>query len=134
MTLHRQNKHNVQSVSETKSLKKKQLVGEIDDETLKDELEECKHFLGDTEIEKGRQRVTISPMEIGCTQFQPETRHSFRETQVCSNVEFCFLLCAQEYRRWNVSVLLCTRRQHFDGVIKTCGNQRSLEKNKEYNE
>ena len=33
------------------------IVGDVDDQSLTEELESCKHFLTDTEIENGRDRV-----------------------------------------------------------------------------
>ena len=33
------------------------IVGDIDDQRLREELESCKHFLTDTEMENGRHRV-----------------------------------------------------------------------------
>ena len=33
------------------------LVGDVDDQSLREELESCRHFLTDTDIENGRHRV-----------------------------------------------------------------------------
>ena len=33
------------------------IVGDVDDQSLREELESCKHFLSDTEMENGRHRV-----------------------------------------------------------------------------
>ena len=43
------------------------IVRDVDDQSLKEELESCKHFLTDTEMENGRHRVfnfAMSPFDI----------------------------------------------------------------------
>ena len=40
-----------------------QLVGEVDDETLKEELETCRHFVVDSEVENGGHRVSNVAMD-----------------------------------------------------------------------
>ena len=40
------------------------IVGDVDDQTLREELESCKHFLTDTEMENGRHRVFNFAMSV----------------------------------------------------------------------
>ena len=37
-------------------------MGDVDDQSLREELESCKHFLSDTEMDIGRHRVFNFPM------------------------------------------------------------------------
>ena len=50
-------RHYVQIVSGIKKTDAKQLVGQINNESLKEELGTCKHFFIDSELEIGRYRV-----------------------------------------------------------------------------
>ena len=43
--------------SERKKIDVEDIVGDVDDQSLREELESCKHFLTDTELESGRHRV-----------------------------------------------------------------------------
>ena len=49
--------YNTQSLSETKNVGVTQLLRKIDDESLKEELETCNHFLVESEMENGRQSL-----------------------------------------------------------------------------
>ena len=51
-------------------------MGEIDDEGLREELETFEHFLEHSEMENGRHSLQFGRGDIGCTHFEPETRHS----------------------------------------------------------
>ena len=64
LRLHRQKVHNAHNASGTKQVDAAHLVGQIDDESLKEELETCKHFFVECEMENGQHRVFISAMEI----------------------------------------------------------------------
>ena len=64
MRLHRQKKHKTKSVSETKLREMTQLMGAIDDESLKKELERREHFPVASELENGRHRVLNFAMDI----------------------------------------------------------------------
>ena len=55
---------NAQNVLETKNVGVTQWVGQIDDESLKEELQKCKHFLVDSEIENGRYIIFNFAVEI----------------------------------------------------------------------
>ena len=60
-----------------------------------------------------------------------KTRHCVREAQLWSNVESCFWLFAEAFRKWELFVLLCTWKQHFDGAMNICGDQKRFVKNQE---
>ena len=52
---------------------------------------------------------------------------------MCSKVECCTWVCAQECRRWDFSVSLWARKQHFDGTTKTFSDQIRFDKNQKCN-
>ena len=47
--------------------------------SLREELEMCKRFPVDTEMENGRQIFQFCHEHTGCSHFEQETRHSFRK-------------------------------------------------------
>ena len=64
MRLDREKAHEAGIVSETNTADVTQLVGANDNESLREELEACKHFSVDSEIENGRHRVLSLAMKI----------------------------------------------------------------------
>ena len=75
--------HNGQCLSENKNVYVAELVGDIDDESLREELKTSRHFLLDSEIGNGRPRVFNFAMDI----LDAHTlSHSVREPQVGSKV------------------------------------------------
>ena len=53
----------------------------------------------------------------------------FDKLKCAATLNYAFWLCAQDCRRWDVLVILCAQKQHFDGTIKTCGDQKTFGKN-----
>ena len=90
LRLHKQKMHNAQSELETKNLDSTQLVGEIEDEALKEELETCNHFLVHSQLENGRHRVSICPWTYWLHTLETETRHKRRR--------FCLVTLRRSYR------------------------------------
>ena len=54
---HKNTQHRTQLGFGANSFDVEDIVGDVDDQSLREELESCKHFLTDTEMEKGRHRV-----------------------------------------------------------------------------
>ena len=64
------------------------MVGEIDNESLKEKLIKCRHFPVDSEMENGRHSVfDFYHGHTECTHFVSETSHSDQETQLYSKVD-----------------------------------------------
>ena len=103
--IHKEKLHNAQNVSETKNIDITQFVGKIGDENLKGS-------------------SSILPWV-----YWMHTHGASRWKQCCRSsimqLKSCFWFCAQDCRRWELSVLLCTRKQHFDWSMKTFGDQRT---------
>ena len=84
--------HKVFRISEVVKI---QLVGEIDDESSKEGLETCKHFLVDSKMENGRQRVFHFAMDLLYAHFSGQKKFSvFRKLKRAAklNVAFGFFL------------------------------------------
>ena len=54
---HKNTQHGTQNGLGASDIDVKDIVGDFDDQRLREELESCKHFLTDTEMENGRHRV-----------------------------------------------------------------------------
>ena len=71
------------------------IVGDVDDQNLREELESCKQFLSDTEMENGRHRVfnfAISSFDISL--LKDKLDNVFKELKCAAkiNIEFGFVL------------------------------------------
>ena len=63
------------------------IVGDVDDQSLREELESCKHFLTDTEMENGRHRVfnfAMSSFDISL--FNDKLDYVFKELKCAAKV------------------------------------------------
>ena len=54
---HKKNQHGTQIGFGASNIDAEDIVWDVDDQNLREELESCKHFMTDTEMENGRQRV-----------------------------------------------------------------------------
>ena len=54
---HKDTQHGMQIGSQTRDVDVQNIVGDVDGQSLREELESCKHFLTDTKMENGRHRV-----------------------------------------------------------------------------
>ena len=57
MFKHKKTQHETQIGFGTSNIDVEFIVGDVDDQTLREDLESCKHFLTDTETENGRHRA-----------------------------------------------------------------------------
>ena len=54
---HKNTQHGKQIGFEASNIDVEDIVGDVDDQSLREELQSCRHFLGDSEIQKGRHSV-----------------------------------------------------------------------------
>ena len=54
---HKNTQHGTQIGFGASKINVEDIVGDVDDQSLREELESCKHFLSDTELENGRHKV-----------------------------------------------------------------------------
>ena len=54
---HKNTQHRTQTGLGASDVNVEDIVGDVDDQSLREEMESCKHFLTDTEMENGRHRV-----------------------------------------------------------------------------
>ena len=67
------------------------IVGDVDDQSLREELESCKHFLTDTEMENGRHRVFNFAMSSFDMSFvNDQLDYVFKELKCAAKVNFAF--------------------------------------------
>ena len=67
------------------------IVGDVDDQNLREDLESCKQFLTDTDIEKGRHRVFNSAMlSFDMSFLNDKVDYVFKELKCAPKVNFVF--------------------------------------------
>ena len=82
-------------VSQTRNVDVTHLVGEADDDRFKEELEDCRYFPVDSQMDNGRHRVCNFAMEILDTHTSSQNLDSMFEKLNCAvklNVAFGFVL------------------------------------------
>ena len=70
-------------------------MGDVDDQSLREELESCKHFLSDTEMENGRHRVCYFAMSsFDISLLNDKLDYVFKELKCAAkcNIAFGFVL------------------------------------------
>ena len=131
------------------------IVGDVDDQSLREELESCKHFLTDTEMENGRHRVfNFAMSSFDMSMLNDKLVYVFKELKCAAKVKlaFGFVLknvengsCRYFYTHENNTVmerskLVCTqadltnlkdRMQKMD-IVDICTRERSNTKWKFY--
>ena len=131
------------------------IVGDVDDQSLREELESCKHFLSDTEMENGRHRVfNFAMSSFDMSLLNDKLDYVFKELKCAAkvNIAFGFLLkniedgmCRYFYAHENNTImekseLVCTpddivslkeKIQKMD-VIDLCTRERANTKWKFY--
>ena len=67
------------------------IVGDVDDQSLREELESCKHFLTDTEMENGRHRVFNFAMpSFDMSLLNDKLGYVFKELKCAAKVNLAF--------------------------------------------
>ena len=67
------------------------IVGDVDDQNLREELESCKHFLTDTEMDNGRHRVFNFAMpSFDMSLLNDEVDYVFKELKCAAKVNFAY--------------------------------------------
>ena len=66
------------------------IVGDVEDERLREELRSCQHFLVDSELERARHKVCNYAVQSQQNSRQRETRSFFQQFEMCSKSESGF--------------------------------------------
>ena len=79
------------------------IVGDVDDQSLREELESCRHFLTDTEMENGRHGVfNFAMSSFDMSLLNDKVDYVFRELKCAAKVNLAFGLLLKKNRGWNV--------------------------------
>ena len=92
---HKNTQHGTQIGFGASSINVEDIVGDVDDQSLREELESCKHFLTDTEMENGKHRVfnfAMSSFDISL--LNDKLDYVFKELKCAAkfNIAFEFVL------------------------------------------
>ena len=88
---HKSTQHGTQIGFGTSNIDLEDRVGDADDQSLREELESCKHFLSDTEMENGRHRVLKFAMSsYDITLLNDKLDYVFNELKCAAKVNIAF--------------------------------------------
>ena len=88
---HKSNQHGTQIGSGARNINVEDIVGDVDDQRLREELESCKHFLSDTELENGRHRVfNFAMLSFGIFLMNDTLDYVFKELKCAAKVNIAF--------------------------------------------
>ena len=96
---HKNTSHGTQIGFGSNNIDVEDLVGDVDDESLREELESCKHFLTDTEMENGRHRVfNFAMSSFDMSWLNDKLDYVFKELKCAAkmNLAFGFVLKSVE--------------------------------------
>ena len=145
---HRNSQHEPQMGFGTSNIDVEDTVGDVDDHSLREELESCKHFMTDTEKEKGKHRVfNLAMSSFDMSLLNDKLDYVFKELKCAAKVilAFGFVLkniedgmCRYFYAHENntnmeTSKLVCTQtdmtnlkdRMQKTDIVEYCTRERA---------
>ena len=88
---HRNTQHGSQMGFGANNIDVEDIVGDVDDQSLREELESCKHFLTDTELENGRHRVfNFAMSSFDMSLLNDKLDYVFKELKCAAKVNLAF--------------------------------------------
>ena len=88
---HKNTQHGTQTGFGVSNIDVEDIVGGVDDQNLREDLESCNHFLTDTEIENGRHRVFNFVMSsLDFTLLEDNLDYVFKEQKCAAKVNLAF--------------------------------------------
>ena len=88
---HKNTQHGTQVGFGASSIDVEDIVGDVDDQSLREELESCKHFLTDTEMENGRHRVfNFAMSSFDNSLLNDKLDYVFKELKCAAKVNLAF--------------------------------------------
>ena len=77
------------------------IVGDVDDQILREEMEPCKHFLTDTELEDGRHRVfNFAMSSFDMPLLNDKLDYVFKELKCAAKVNLAFGFVLKNIEDW----------------------------------
>ena len=96
------------------------ILGDVEDQRLREELRSCQHFLVDSELERARHKVFNYAVEtLNETIVNEELDIFFNKLRCAAKVNLVFWFHSEKYRRWRLQIVLRTRKQYLAGSIQT---------------
>ena len=100
---HRNTQQRMQIRSGTTDVDVEQIVGDVEDQSLREELRSCQHFLVDSELERARHKVFNYAVEtLNETIVNEKLDQLFQQFEMCSKSESGVWFHFEKYRRWRV--------------------------------
>ena len=88
---HKNTQHGSQAAFGASNIDVEDIVGDVDDQILREKLESCKHFLTDTEIENGKHRVfNFAMSSFDMSLLNNKLDYVFKELKCAEKVNLAF--------------------------------------------
>ena len=118
---HRNTQQGSQMGFKASSIDVEDIAGDVEDQSLREELESCRHFLTDTEMEKGRHRVfkfVMSSLDIPL--LNDKLDYEFKELKCAAKLTLHLGSFRKILRMESVYILTLTRTILLRGSRKLC--------------
>ena len=112
---HKKTQHGTQSGFGASNVDVEDIVGDVDDQSFREELESCKHFLTDTEKENGRHsnfNFAMSFFDISL--LNDKLDYVFQELNCAAKVNFAFGFVLRNIED-GMQIILRSREQYYIG-------------------
>ena len=107
---HKNTQHGKQTGFGASNINVEDIVGDVDDQSLREELESCKHFLTDTEMENGRHRVfnfAMSAFDVSL--LNDKLDYVLKELKCAAKVNLAFGFVDKNIEDGSCRDFLCSR-------------------------
>ena len=106
---HKNSQHGTQIGFGARTTDVEDIVGDVDDQSLREELQSCRHFLVDSEIQKGRHSVfNFVVNNLTAQVIEEKSDRVLDKLKWCSEAYFSSRFLSKEYRTWEIQLLLCS--------------------------
>ena len=115
LRLQKQKVHNAQNVSEIRNVDVTQILGGIDDESVKEELETCQQFLVDSEMNDGGKSVFNFALDVlDAHTFRQKQDIVFEKFKCAANLNFAFQFVHKIVEDGTCRYYYANGKQHFE--------------------
>ena len=116
---HRNPQHGMQIRPRRRDVDVDNIVREVEDQSLREELRFCKHFLVDSELQRAKHKVFNYAVEtLNETIVNEKLDHFFNNLKRAAKVNLVFWFCSEKNRRRRSQKLLSTRKKYPAGSIQ----------------
>ena len=101
------------------------IVGDVDDQSLREKLQSCRHFLLDSEIQKGRHSMfTFNVNNLTAQVIEEKLDRVLDKLKCVAKLNLALGFILKNIEDGKFRYFFCSWEQHPVGTVKTCEKQR----------